>query len=190
MTEFTPTPEEAAREHTFLECVRKHPGITAEEIAEEIQVPVQIVRQACAHCLGAGTLEFSDGRYFAIPDSFFVAAPKPQLPDLPQPTEAGLDSWELFYGLLKKAHRMTREQFAELPKESQAAIQDSVEAAEITLWRDSRDSEGYVRTQENFIALGTWLNQRHAPITQRNLTRAFRALNKMKQDPDDDKWLN
>jgi hypothetical protein len=182
------TPEQTAIDSKFVECVRTHPGITAEEIAEELQVPIRFVLQACAYLLGVGmlTVDFSDGRYFS------VEAPK--LPDLTPPTEAGLDGWKVFYDLIKKPYNLTLEQFAALPVEAQSTIQDAVQSTEITLWRDSLHSQGYAITQESFATLGAWLDQRNAPITQRNLTEAFKAerkyLDKMKQDHGNNKWEN
>jgi hypothetical protein len=202
--------EHADIEKKFLECVQQHPGMTAEEIAEEIHVPVRFVRQACAYCLGTGALCFSDDRYFVVEvpapvqDPFFVAVPvpAPKLPDLTPPTEAGLDGWEFFFALLKEQHGLTREQFVTLPPQAQATIQDATQAFEIMAWFSSTDAVGYVRAPENFAVLAAWVTRRNAPITKRNLTQAFKAIGKTREqitkeeleriqkDHDKDKWLN
>jgi hypothetical protein len=213
--DFTPSPEDMALENQFIECVQQHPGITPLRIARKIEIPVTRVRQACDYAVADGTLFVFDGRYFATAelaadaqkkyddrnpqeDPFFVDTPK--LPDLTPPTEEGLDSWEFFYGLLKEAHGLTLEQFAALPKQAQNTIQDAVQATEIRLWRDSENAKGYEVNQENYKAIGAWLNARHAPITQRNLTRAYHAQQKTREQikqeyldqlkRDHDKWQN
>lgn len=211
------TPEqELELETRFLDAVRSQPGITVEALARKMGIPEYGIKAACECAVDEGILFVLGGCYFAAElatsaeesyhagssqeDPYFVTDSKP--PEFLQPTEPDLDSWEFFYGLVKELHGMTWEQFNALPKQSQDTIQDATQEVEIRLWLDSPDSKGYIRTQENFKTIGAWLNERHVPITRRNLTRAFNAqlkskeqikqeyLDQLKRDFDKDKWQN
>lgn len=86
------------------------------------------------------------------------------------------DNWDGFLADLKEAHGFTLDQFNALPEQSREAIRDSVEATHIVRFLET--TPNYYQSATNYQRLTQYLASRDLPITYRNLTIAYRKLNR------------
>ena len=84
------------------------------------------------------------------------------------------DTWDFFFKQVKEAHGISREQFDALPKESQAAIQDSIQSVQSLAFVE--DKPDFYRTDNNFKLIAEYLNNRSWPLTFNNMQIAYKDL--------------
>lgn len=85
-----------------------------------------------------------------------------------------LDTWDYFFDKLKQAHGITVDQFNALPEQSRELIKDTVQAVESEAFL--ADFPEFHRTPKNWVSLADWLNNEKAPVTQKNLGKAYYDL--------------
>ena len=92
------------------------------------------------------------------------------------------DNWDFFFNEVKNSHGLTVEQYRELPEQSQALIQDTIQAEQII--RFQQNWPEYYYTQKNFQKVGKYLNAKKPeswPLTYRNMEIAYRDLSEQNE---------